>query len=199
MGCCKSRNILFFVLVLQLLLVVERLVFDFLGFMWAPIICNFIHIAFVIVGIFGAHQYRSPYVITYSVWNLLWFGINLTIIALYLEIGMITHKDDWLSLKTNHKSWWANNGFGCGSSSSNSTSSSIMSPDGCIVKYEFVESIQCGTECILAFIGFWLGCWFVRTYHEDDDHFDYIGGFDSYSAYHPPTKSSRMQMQPIAS
>jgi len=40
------------------------LVFDFLGFMWAPIISNFIHIAFMIVGIFGVHQYRSPYVIT---------------------------------------------------------------------------------------------------------------------------------------
>ena len=46
------------------LVVLERQVFDFLGFMWAPIIANFIHIAFLIVGIFGVHQYRSPYVIT---------------------------------------------------------------------------------------------------------------------------------------
>lgn len=46
------------------LVVLERQVFDFLGFMWAPIIANFIHIAFLIVGIFGVLQYRSPYVVT---------------------------------------------------------------------------------------------------------------------------------------
>ena len=30
-------------------------------------------------------------VFQYAVWCLLWFGINLTIISLYLEIGMLTH------------------------------------------------------------------------------------------------------------
>jgi len=52
------------------LVVLERQVFDFLGFMWAPIIANFIHIAFLIVGIFGVHQYRSPYVIAVSILHL---------------------------------------------------------------------------------------------------------------------------------
>ena len=55
---------MFTVCILLQLVVVERQVFDFLGFMWAPIIANFIHIAFLIVGIFGVHQYRSPYIIT---------------------------------------------------------------------------------------------------------------------------------------
>jgi len=55
--------------------VVERQVFDFLGFMWAPIIANFIHIAFLIVGIFGVHQYRSPCVITVRIsQQLAWLG-----------------------------------------------------------------------------------------------------------------------------
>jgi len=60
----SSANNMFTVCILLQLVVVERQVFDFLGFMWAPIIANFIHIAFLIVGIFGVHQYRSPYIIT---------------------------------------------------------------------------------------------------------------------------------------
>lgn len=179
-----------------MLVVVERQVFDFLGFMWAPIIANFIHIAFLIIGIFGAYQYRSAYVITYSVWCLIWFGINLTIMSLYLEIDRLTHKDDWLSLKTGHQSWWAENGIGCETKSS--TNDGTESPtDGCLLLFTYVESVQAAAECILAFIGFWLGCWVSRSFTDEDDHFDFIGGFDSNSAHHPPSKSSRMQMQPI--
>lgn len=196
MGCCGGRTILFFILVLQMLVVVERQVFDFLGFMWAPIIANFIHIAFLIIGIFGAYQYRSAYVITYSVWCLIWFGINLTIMSLYLEIDRLTHKDDWLSLKTGHQSWWAENGIGCETKSSTNDGTESRT-DGCLLLFTYVESVQAAAECILAFIGFWLGCWVSRSFTDEDDHFDFIGGFDSNSAHHPPSKSSRMQMQPI--
>lgn len=201
-GCCRSRNILMFILVLQMLLVVERQVFDFLGFMWAPIIANFLQIAFLVVGIFGLYQYRPGYVITYAVWSLLWFGICLTIIAIYLEIGELSYQDDWLSLKTNHYSWWTKNGIGCSGNSTAVATTSTVPPPGegpCLLSFQYVESIQCGVECILAFTGFWLACWVARTFGEEDDQFDFIGGFDMYSAYQPPTKSSRMQMQPISS
>lgn len=41
----------------------ERQVFDFLGYQWAPIMVNFFHIIMVILGLFGVIQYRSRYVI----------------------------------------------------------------------------------------------------------------------------------------
>lgn len=201
MGCCRARNILFLILILQLLVVLERQVFDFLGFMWAPIIANFVHIAFLIVGIFGVHQYRSPYVITYSVWCLVWFAINLFIICLYLEIDRVSHEDDWLSLKTGHQSFWVKNGIGCKTVTSNQTDAGTEASkvEGCLLHFTYIESVQSGAECVLAFVGFWLGCWVARSFTEEDDHFDFIGGFDFNSAHHPPTKSSRMQMQPISS
>lgn len=43
---------------------VERQVFDFLGFMWGPILVNFFNIIFVILGFFGAFQYQIKYLIT---------------------------------------------------------------------------------------------------------------------------------------
>lgn len=47
----------------------ERLVFDFLGYMWAPIIGSFLQIIFVISGFFGAIQYRPKVVIVVSLMN----------------------------------------------------------------------------------------------------------------------------------
>lgn len=40
----------------------ERQIFDFLGYQWAPILANFIHIIIVILGLFGTIQYRPRYV-----------------------------------------------------------------------------------------------------------------------------------------
>lgn len=40
--------------------------FDFFGYMWAPILVNFLHMIFIIFGIFGAYQFRSKYLISVS-------------------------------------------------------------------------------------------------------------------------------------
>lgn len=42
--------------------VLERQVIDFLGYQWAPILTNFIHIIVVILGLFGTIQFRPRYV-----------------------------------------------------------------------------------------------------------------------------------------
>lgn len=51
------------VLSLQLT-IIERQVMDFLGYMWAPILVNFIHIIIVIFGFFGAYQLSAKYIVT---------------------------------------------------------------------------------------------------------------------------------------
>lgn len=44
----------------------ERQVFDFLGYQWAPILANFFHIIIVILGLFGTIQYRPRYIVAVS-------------------------------------------------------------------------------------------------------------------------------------
>ncbi|TEA10194.1 hypothetical protein DBR06_SOUSAS6210071, partial [Sousa chinensis] len=44
----------------------ERQIFDFLGFQWAPILGNFLHIIVVILGLFGTIQYRPRYIVVVS-------------------------------------------------------------------------------------------------------------------------------------
>lgn len=61
------------------LAIIERQIFDFLGYMWAPILANFFHIIFVIFGIFGSYLYRSNYIITVSIKKLLYY-VNIYII-----------------------------------------------------------------------------------------------------------------------
>ncbi|PSN58030.1 hypothetical protein C0J52_02041 [Blattella germanica] len=67
----------------------ERQVFDFLGYMWAPILANFFNIIFVIFGCFGAFQLRRTYIITFAVWEVLWLGWNVFVICFYLNVGIL--------------------------------------------------------------------------------------------------------------
>ena len=55
----------------------ERQIFDFLGFQWAPILGNFLQIIVVILGLFGTIQFRPRYIVVVSlIYYLLFFTIH---------------------------------------------------------------------------------------------------------------------------
>ncbi|KAL1253987.1 hypothetical protein QQF64_016216 [Cirrhinus molitorella] len=87
MGCCSGRCTLAFICGMQLISILERQIFDFLGYQWAPILTNFVHIITVILGLFGTVQFRPRYVTGYAVWLVLWVAWNVFIICFYLEVG----------------------------------------------------------------------------------------------------------------
>ena len=58
-------------------LALERQVFDFLGYQWAPILANFFHIIVVILGLFGTIQYRPRYIVVVSLPLGLGLGLGL--------------------------------------------------------------------------------------------------------------------------
>lgn len=51
----------------------ERQIFDFLGYQWAPILANFVHIIIVILGLFGTIQYRPRYITGVSTLSVFFF------------------------------------------------------------------------------------------------------------------------------
>ncbi|KAK0151547.1 Sodium/potassium-transporting ATPase subunit beta-1-interacting protein 2 [Merluccius polli] len=67
--------------------VLERQVIDFLGYQWASILTNFIHIIVVILGLFGTIQFRPRYVTGYAAWLVVWMTWNVFIVCFYLEVG----------------------------------------------------------------------------------------------------------------
>ncbi|CAG9828645.1 unnamed protein product [Diabrotica balteata] len=92
MGICSRRNVFLSICFLQMVAVVERQVFDFLGFLWIPILVNFFEIIFIIFGFFGAYQYRPKYIIAYLLWHLFWIGWNIFMICLYLNVAGLDHE-----------------------------------------------------------------------------------------------------------
>jgi hypothetical protein len=204
MACCTGRCFLIFLCTLQLITSVERQVFEFLGYMLAPIIGNFLHIIFVIIGLFGACQYRHRILIVYAIWCLIWIGWNAFIICFYLEVGMLNRDMRILSIGTGSQSWWNGNRILCyisevANNSSYSTDSSIqpvVSDSNCLIQYYYIEVIHAGIQCILAVISFSVSCFVIYVFTEEEDAFDFIGGFDPYSANSSTNKGSHFQLQP---
>ncbi|NXH99281.1 NKAI2 protein, partial [Pachycephala philippinensis] len=223
--------------------VLERQIFDFLGYQWAPILANFIHIIIVILGLFGTIQYRPRYITGYAVWLVLWVTWNVFVICFYLEAGdlskviyhwiplcffmhavkslaealdtrvpsprinssLVLLQETDLILTFNismHRSWWMENGPGC------TVTSVTPAPDwapedhryitvsGCFLEYQYIEVAHSSLQIFLALAGFIYACYVVKCITEEEDSFDFIGGFDSYG-YQGPQKTSHLQLQPM--
>ncbi|XP_011304021.1 uncharacterized protein NKAIN isoform X1 [Fopius arisanus] len=174
MGFCSRRHFLLTICTLQLLTTVERQVFDFLGFMWAPILVNFFNIIFVILGFFGTFQYRPKYLITYCIWDTLWLGWNIFCICFYLDVGILDKKSDILNVGTGSFSWWLVNGPGC-KADYNYTEPELFRPvrptnvTGCVLSYEVIEVLHASTQCLLACMAIIGGICLSRAYLEEDD------------------------------
>ncbi|XP_011152815.1 sodium/potassium-transporting ATPase subunit beta-1-interacting protein isoform X1 [Harpegnathos saltator] len=174
MGICSRRHFLLTICVLQLITTIERQVFDFLGFMWAPILVNFFNIIFVILGFFGAFQYRPKYIISYCVWNTLWLGWNIFIICFYLSVGVLDKDSDILNLGTGSFSWWHVNGPGC------KAVYDVMEPElfrparptnvtDCVLDYEVIEILHASIQCILGLMAIVGGICLSKVFLEEDD------------------------------
>ncbi|KAL3194145.1 hypothetical protein MRX96_016286 [Rhipicephalus microplus] len=152
MSCCGARILVLAICIIQLIATFQRQVFDFLGYMWAPILANFFQIIFVIFGFFGTYHYRPRYVVAYIIWTLLWIGWNLFVICIYMEIGALNRDSSILDMGTGSRSCrcrWR---------------------DVCF-RYYYVECIQAGVQCLLAFVGFVGGCYLIYLYTQEDDSF----------------------------
>ncbi|XP_072764030.1 sodium/potassium-transporting ATPase subunit beta-1-interacting protein 1 isoform X2 [Anoplolepis gracilipes] len=191
MGICSRRHFLLTICILQLITTIERQVFDFLGFMWAPILVNFFNIIFVILGFFGAFQYRPKYIISYCIWNILWLGWNVFVICFYLSVGILDKNSDILNLGTGSFSWWHVNGPGC-KAVYDVTEPELFRParptnvTDCVLDYEVIEILHAATQCILSFMAVVGGICLSKVFLEEDDSFDFVGGDDFGLAGHTP-------------
>ncbi|KAK4812610.1 hypothetical protein QYF61_010673 [Mycteria americana] len=193
----------------------ERQVFDFLGYQWAPILANFLHIIIVILGLFGTIQYRPRYIVVYAIWTAIWVTWNIFIICFYLEVGGLSkvsrsfmelerdcrQKADSELLTFNisrHQSWWSENGPGCVRKEASMSgikgldSHSYISVIGCALEYRYIEVMHSSFQILIALVGFVYACYVVSVFTEEEDSFDFIGGFDPFPLYHVNEKPTNL-------
>ncbi|XP_055385400.1 sodium/potassium-transporting ATPase subunit beta-1-interacting protein isoform X3 [Condylostylus longicornis] len=190
MGSCTRRHFLLSTCFLQLITIIERQVFDFLGFMWAPILANFFHIIFVIFGFYGAYHFRVKYIIAYLVWSFIWIGWNVFLICFYLDVGTLDKNSDILNLGTGSVSWFEVNGYGCKPTyPTNITSEDPYRPprpervDDCLLDYTIIEIIHSGVQCVLGVFAIFGAILIAYLFIDEDDQFDFMGG-DAKSPQH---------------
>ncbi|XP_015267187.1 PREDICTED: sodium/potassium-transporting ATPase subunit beta-1-interacting protein 3, partial [Gekko japonicus] len=158
----------------------ERQIFDFLGFQWAPILGNFLHIIAVILGLFGTIQYRPRYIVVYSVWTALWVTWNVFIICFYLEVGGLSKETDFMTFNISmHRSWWREHGPGCirrvvrPSAPGILDDFSYVSVTGCIIDFQYLEVIHSAIQILLSLIGFVYACYVISVFMEEEDSCKY--------------------------
>ncbi|XP_028849959.1 sodium/potassium-transporting ATPase subunit beta-1-interacting protein 3 isoform X2 [Denticeps clupeoides] len=182
MGCCSARCLLMFLCVLQLITALERQVFDFLGYQWAPILVNFLHVIGVILGLFGSIQYRPRYVALYITWTVLWVGWNIFVCCLYLDLGGLSKDSNYLSMGTSTQhTWWKENGPACDSSDLPASrwhvaeSPALVSAVdvGCWLEYQYIEVLHSALQLLIALVGFVCACYLVSVFSDEDDTYFY--------------------------
>ncbi|KAK9890259.1 hypothetical protein WA026_010369 [Henosepilachna vigintioctopunctata] len=173
MGFHIRRYIFLSTCLIQMIVVVQRQVFDFLGFLWIPILTNFFEIIFIILGFFGGYQNRAKYIISYIGWQILWILWNIFLICLYLDLGDLNHKTNIvLKLDIKSESWWRTEGPQCKKTISPEASPDVeISSDveNCLFNYVNVEIFQCGLQSIFAVLGVLFGINLIRVFSSGSD------------------------------
>uniref|UniRef100_A0A673JPH6 Sodium/potassium-transporting ATPase subunit beta-1-interacting protein n=1 Tax=Sinocyclocheilus rhinocerous TaxID=307959 RepID=A0A673JPH6_9TELE len=181
MGCCSGRCTLIFLCTFQLMVALERQVFDFLGYQWAPILANFFHILVVILGLFGTIQYRPRYIVVYTVWTALWVAWNVFIVCFYLEVGGLSKDSDLLTFNISaHHSWWSEHGPGCirreipASGDRSADAQSYISIMGCLLEYQYIEVLHSSFQILISLLGFIYACYVISVITEEEDSCEYL-------------------------
>ncbi|KAK1801291.1 hypothetical protein P4O66_022971 [Electrophorus voltai] len=154
----------------------ERQAFDFLGYQWAPILVNFLHIIVVILGLFGAIQYHPRYVVLYLVWSILWVTWNIFICCLYLDLCGLSKESDSMALGlSSHGSWWKDNSLGCERRDlptaqwPSGDSPALVSALGCVLEYQYIEVLHSALQLFISLLGFVSACYVVNIFNEEED------------------------------
>ncbi|KAM4026957.1 sodium/potassium-transporting ATPase subunit beta-1-interacting protein 3 isoform 1-T1 [Anomaloglossus baeobatrachus] len=154
----------------------ERQIFDFLGYQWAPILANFLHIIVVILGLFGTIQYRPRYIVVYTVWTAFWVAWNVFVICFYLEVGGLSKETDLMTFNISiHRSWWREHGPGCvrrvvpAPASRSLGDHSFISVTGCIIEFQYLEVIHSAFQILLSLIGFVYACYVISVFTDEED------------------------------
>lgn len=221
MACCTARCTLVSICIFQLVFVIERTVFDALGHMYGLVVADGIQIIMVLVGVIGTYCYKPKYLVPFGTMQFLWLGWNAYLVCYYLEVGMLQRKDMWtwpLTLSFESTDYFDQQLFTCNTTTETAATtlasggrigytiaeSENVGPDypmyylliyrdpNCLLRPLWIQLLQCALQVIFSFFAMLYVCYIVYGYEEDDDCFDFIGGFDNYNPGYPEPHAQNM-------
>ncbi|NWT77064.1 NKAI1 protein, partial [Prunella himalayana] len=171
----------------------ERQIFDFLGYQWAPILANFLHImAHPCLG--KTHFLCNPPAKS--------LGSTIPLLLLFLLL-LLQDRDFIMTFNTSlHRSWWMENGPGCLvtpvlNSNLAPEDHHVITVSGCLLDYQYIEVVSSATQIFLALFGFVYACYVSKVFLEEEDSCECLGwggqGHDVLGWCHPERDGSCQQ------
>uniref|UniRef100_A0A914VN72 Sodium/potassium-transporting ATPase subunit beta-1-interacting protein n=1 Tax=Plectus sambesii TaxID=2011161 RepID=A0A914VN72_9BILA len=164
--CSTIRSALITLLIISLVLTIGRQVLDFIGRLWLPIFVNFLHILFVIFGLFGAIQFRLCFVTTFIIWAPACMAYNAFIGCFYMQIGDIFDRNSlYLSVGLRQSySFWLRHTFLC-TSQYNLSTGLWMQDAPCYVPYYVIETGQAIVHGLVVLLAFFAAFCFLCKFN----------------------------------
>ncbi|KAL1286244.1 Sodium/potassium-transporting ATPase subunit beta-1-interacting protein [Trichinella pseudospiralis] len=146
-----SRRRAFIILSVNLLLTVVREVFDFMSYLWFPILVTFVNVLNCVVSFFGVFQYRTGLLYASLCWIPVWIAWNIFLACFYCNVGSLDRVEDLLVLNwgTQARSWWFSHTPSCKFHYDQITGNMIV--NDCIIPYYVIEVIIAVVHCLSSF------------------------------------------------
>lgn len=192
--CCTRRTcgtvVFHLVSLIIVLLMIERLVFDTLGQMWGTMLINCMTALCTLTGIAGVCINEKIAIGVFAVWNFISLGLNLLIICVYNDIGLLRQKERYLGLSFGNDNWWRKHGISC-SEEQDGSGDDLTADTECPLTYAAIETIHAAVYMFLAVITLLLSLYLLfsrakRGYVPDDDEsFNFVSVSQHYDFTRP--------------
>jgi len=128
------------------------MVIDVFGQMWGTMLINGMTALCILTGMAGVCIHERLAIGVYSTWNVISIGLNLVVIFIYNDIGLLKEKEHYLGLTFGNDNWWRKNGIGCPGSSAEERGSGggRGMEEECLVSYAVTETIHASIYMALA-------------------------------------------------
>lgn len=90
----------------NLLVSIERLVFDVMGQMWGPALVEEMTCICILLALLGACTRKKVAIAVYLAWSIASIGINVVFILIYQNVGLLKEREVDLGLRLGDQNWW---------------------------------------------------------------------------------------------
>ncbi|KAL5493291.1 hypothetical protein EMCRGX_G014447 [Ephydatia muelleri] len=107
MDCKTAVTVLFCVIsIVNLLVSIERLVFDVMGQMWGPALVEEMTCLCILLALLGACAKKKVAIGVYLAWSIASIGINIVFVLIYQNVGLLKGREEDLGLRLGDRNWW---------------------------------------------------------------------------------------------